>query len=316
MGAGASVNGVPASAGLTGTMSTFKEHVAAYFKLPTPDKGLQTNSLLTAIEELAGEAAKHASIDTLAKRRFLKGESDEFTRLKTLLSFFFMIHQKMRKYDDRYDTLFATVAQRVTGRIQLPGSLNFVSWNYDSQIEMALCQLMGVADIESLAEVISVFPPKLKELTESPETRLIKLNGTATLFRDAITPINMTRRLLSPLTREDLDSWGKMYSEIENGSKDLRPQIHFAWEEPEGGIRKRAMELAAVTQVLVVIGYSFPTFNRGVDREFLKALKGKKVYVQDLEVGVIDRLNALCESQLDVVHIEDVGQFYIPYEFL
>jgi len=62
-------------------------------------------------------------------------------------------------------------------------------------------------------------------------------------------------------------------------------KLSFAWEDyerPEQNIINKVTTSTKDTEVLVVIGYSFPFFNREVDRKIIGEMKNlKKVYFQD-----------------------------------
>lgn len=72
------------------------------------------------------------------------------------------------------------------------------------------------------------------------------------------------------------------------------------------------------TELVVVIGYSFPFFNRETDREIFKGMpKLKKVYVQDVNPdAVIQSLRAVLpiERKIDVVPEKNCEQFFLPAE--
>jgi hypothetical protein len=69
--------------------------------------------------------------------------------------------------------------------------------------------------------------------------------------------------------------------------------LNFAWENDNNYIDKyrghsknleEAEHIASETEILVVIGYSFPIFNREIDNILFKKMqKLKKVYIQDRE---------------------------------
>lgn len=72
------------------------------------------------------------------------------------------------------------------------------------------------------------------------------------------------------------------------------------------------------TEILVIIGYSFPTFNRDIDRGLLSsATKLEKIYYQapknDVD-GLIQRLKGINPKEIEVIPHTDLNQFFIPYE--
>lgn len=78
------------------------------------------------------------------------------------------------------------------------------------------------------------------------------------------------------------------------------------------------------TEVLVVIGYIFPFFNREIDREILKYMPNlKKIYIQDPNAEQIESsLDSLYSIQHtgitkvneNVMPITNTSQFYLPPE--
>jgi hypothetical protein len=103
--------------------------------------------------------------------------------------------------------------------------------------------------------------------------------------------------------------------------------LSFAWEytnpdytiAPNDTINK-ALKIGEKTEVLVVNGYSFPNFNRIVDKEIFSKMKGlEKVYIQspqakDIE-GII-RTDLLGGStHIPIIDLAYWNQFPIPAEW-
>ena len=101
--------------------------------------------------------------------------------------------------------------------------------------------------------------------------------------------------------------------------------MSFAWENENSSSKQTfhekrmsiAKSIAQGTEILVVIGYSFPFFNREIDKEIFKAMKETvvKIYFQD---PFNDGSNL--KSQFDIsprygiVPIKSTEQYFIPYE--
>ncbi|MBX9853718.1 MAG: hypothetical protein K2X86_18395 [Cytophagaceae bacterium] len=77
-----------------------------------------------------------------------------------------------------------------------------------------------------------------------------------------------------------------------------------------------AKKIASETNILIIIGYSFPTFNRLIDHSILKEMKKiEKVFVQSLDnEGVIQRLKAIAPHFKEPIPLSNVKEFYIPEE--
>ena len=69
--------------------------------------------------------------------------------------------------------------------------------------------------------------------------------------------------------------------------------------------------------ILVIIGYSFPFFNREYDRKIIEILKNSglnKVYYQDI-INKGDFLSSQFNIKNDIIENYDrVGQFFVPPE--
>ena len=72
------------------------------------------------------------------------------------------------------------------------------------------------------------------------------------------------------------------------------------------------------TEQVVVIGYSFPFFNRETDRALFEMMPNlKKVYVQDINPDAVTQsLSAVLPAgnNLKVISVRDCSQFYLPAE--
>ncbi|MEZ5053877.1 MAG: hypothetical protein R2807_03785 [Chitinophagales bacterium] len=107
-------------------------------------------------------------------------------------------------------------------------------------------------------------------------------------------------------------------------------QLVFAWENDDivSKARQNAQNLISYSDAVVVIGYSFPTFNREIDRQLFKVFDGnckglskkpsKKIYIQDTPENapkIKERLKAIGNNLFDVAEIyTEVDQFFIPPE--
>jgi hypothetical protein len=110
-------------------------------------------------------------------------------------------------------------------------------------------------------------------------------------------------------------------------TKDKEHLISFAWEDEDSSnknifINQRitiAREIAAKTEILVVVGYSFPFFNRKIDQEIFKSMKDtlQKIYFQDPvndgnQLRIQFDLSEKASSNIE--HISQVDNYHIPYE--
>lgn len=93
------------------------------------------NWLIADIENVYVANKEHATIDTYAKKLYLTKRTNELKRLKNVLTTFFVWVQIVSKTDQRHDTFLANILQENT--LSIPNGISVISWNYDSQFELA-----------------------------------------------------------------------------------------------------------------------------------------------------------------------------------
>ena len=93
-------------------------------------------AFVEALKWLANEAGHHASVDTLAKKFYLKGDDSSLRKLKAVLSAFLIVRQARKPVEKRYDSFFASVLYRdkATRELQIPSNIRILTWNYDTQL--------------------------------------------------------------------------------------------------------------------------------------------------------------------------------------
>ena len=73
-------------------------------------------------------------IDTYAKKLRLQCNIEGFKELEQHLTLFFIFEQIIRDPDSRYETFLANILK---SNNSLPNNIKILSWNYDTQIELA-----------------------------------------------------------------------------------------------------------------------------------------------------------------------------------
>jgi len=130
------------------------------------------NRMIQNLKWLHGESKKNASIDTLAKKLFLKGDS-KLVDLKIGLSLFFAFEQIKNEPEPRYDAFFASI---LDSNLKLPDRLKILSWNYDSQIEISYSGFCDSDDIRLCSQRLGVYT---KSDNDPPGAiNIFKINGT------------------------------------------------------------------------------------------------------------------------------------------
>jgi hypothetical protein len=96
--------------------------------------------LIESLKWLQSESKRHASVDTFAKKLFIKSNYQALKKLKIAISVFFIFEQSINKPDFRYDAFFASL---MDDSGDFPENLRILSWNYDYQFELAFSEYSG-----------------------------------------------------------------------------------------------------------------------------------------------------------------------------
>lgn len=271
--------------------------------------------LLERLEKLYKMSERHATIDTYAKKLKLKKDNLGFQQTEMMLAYFFMVEQLIHKPDSRYDTFFANILDT---QLNIPENINIISWNYDSQFEIAYQEY----------EADKPLPVTFKgaeNLIETP--KIFKVNGTAAF--ENLSNIALLRGQMPPLkngvTSMQLSSDGVMflldlYKTISQPTKKLNTRLSFAFDDTtDDAMFEKIDNVVFGTNVLVIIGYTFPFFNREIDRRILSKLKPyAKIYIQDLNSQYVKQnLQAVltdAQRNIHITELERTDQFYLPPE--
>ncbi len=195
-------------------------------------------------------------------------------------------------------------------QFELNPDISMLSWNYDMQFELSLKSILASnIKIHFIKKSFQILPHRdsKSEVNNIPtDTRLftmVKLNGDAAC--DCITGQNLEtirsifdgkksiddreQLLANFLIAYSTSNIAKHFDEERNSLPEL--SFNFAWESDPNYHSKyqghtlnleAADKIAAETEILVVIGYSFPVFNREIDNRLIgKMAKLTKVYIQD-----------------------------------
>lgn len=222
--------------------------------------------------------------------------------------------------DVRYSSFIAALARPFRPHPKLASENDFsivlnekvaiLSWNYDVQFELSLQRtFMQEKKILYTQNAFQIFPNEHSLCVEdncdfdSSKFAMIKLNGNAIWNEIALQgPRRFTQTIFDtdPQIKDKitlLNYFLARYKEFTafrgtpRQNHDPTEMLNFAWEN-DNEFRhkysghsmnlKRAERVAGETQILVVIGYSFPIFNRSIDKVLFKKMNMlEKVYVQD-----------------------------------
>jgi hypothetical protein len=307
-GAGASAKVIPVVEGLPESFVSLKSFLKQVsYKILEDDKHKIQNksaidiydAFIKDIDELIGELRNAASFDTLAKKYYLINNIPKVNKMKCLLAIMFIHNYYIdkKRTDSRYELFIASLLEKEGNIVRFPQNVNIISWNYDFQFEMALSQF---TDKGTLSE-INRFINSLSSYEKDPNLpHFIKLNGSALSFtnnknevieKNLLNINNLSRLELNntvniQLIRELLKIYLRLSSEDENYNET----ISFAWENNYQfivDVRNKALEVSHKTNYLVVVGYSFPTFNRTLDHAFLNGLDNiNKLFIYSMGCNI------------------------------
>lgn len=348
LGAGASYNAMPVVDQMPAGLFFLRKYLT---RADFAAVRLEANEIIKDATWLINEHKKYYSVDTAAKVYYHQEgrESENLRRLKKIVTFYFIVEQseviqedfnnakKALLDSDSWKGVFDYDKLEKAGKLEavdrryfrllayflgsndvptLPSNLNFITWNYDRQLEQAFAHFMpkrgtapfrleGVPGLAS--DVHHNRPEGLKEVCH--------LNGKAGVIQEKYKISDMGLQYQDESLIECRNGLVSMYGNLSEGNL-----LKFAWEENEytSKVLNLAKEILRKTNVLVVVGYSFPNFNRTVDTELLNAFKEgggvgieKKVVFQDPNKARAEAMQKV--FGLDYVEpFLETDEFFIP----
>lgn len=338
LGAGASFNAVPIVGQLENVLELIQQMAGEIQKdllREDPTLNNQFETFKNFMATGSKESKRFGTIDTYAKHLWLTNNKSKLRELKESLSLFFCIWQeldkehfnqylkeKMQKFeniDHRYLGLTANYLERKNEGVGFSDNIKFITWNYDSQLEQALSIFTGTNDIEQTLEKFVVYPFIYEDFPKKPS--IIHLNGIAGLYGSSNS--KSTKTLFDRTSTKDIQNVLKetLFSVNSNTTTNDK-YFSFAWEDDN--ISTKAIELAEnvlrETDILVIIGYSFPTFNDKVDKRLMHTLSQNKrlsrIYFQDPNADKELLTNRFDIKQENITVLKSTLQFALPLEFM
>lgn len=233
--------------------------------------------------------------------------------------------------DYRNDSVYTNLLNYQTKHIS--PDINFISWNYDNQFEIAYSHYSKrINDLDEIQRDLQIFPSLNNDDFDYARSAIIKLNGSCGFYDDSKKYSNLFNYSNHSFDESSLETFLNI---LIPERCNFKHTIKFAWENDEQvtEVRKIAKDIIKNSDVIVVIGYSFPTFNREIDRfifsEFDNGenlfyyqegnrIPSKKVYIQDTSEKapiIRERLKSLGNYIFEAAKIYDeTDQFLIPNE--
>ncbi|PCJ89414.1 MAG: hypothetical protein COA57_02110 [Flavobacteriales bacterium] len=293
------------------------------------------------------KALEYGTIDIYAKKLDLNGSSPELHRLKQAVSVFLTVWQLTsdeglkgfyhdsekphvsdpnRQYDfidKRYMELMASALVRAdNGHIKLRSNIRFVTWNYDLQLESAYKSFCP--DDQSWDDISETLNFRLKE-SGNEDLEICHLNGYHGFYSipNSDRPQNehhIMDRTDQTSVHEILEAIGFVSTSSKRGTLHFDNHINYAWEQNQQAqeIRKRAIEIFRQTNFLIIIGYSFPNFNKEIDQQLFSALDNRetRVIYQDPNASKLN-ISQLVDIEDKLIELEkkNMKNFLLPYGF-
>ncbi len=319
-GAGASANAIPTVTNFASALEQWEKSFGLYaskvYELEPKYDPRYLYTLRGWIKEVRNLTQSTFSIDTLAKMRWFQENKMEYNRIKSVISLVIHLSQFTNTVDERYDAFLASLLTKENGQFVFPENIQLLSWNYDFQF------------ILSFEKCMDLTFDQMKIIEPNPLERvpIININGSAQTTNSSKLLANPKHLDFLKLSKEE-SAIHELRRELPNIIKQTSKTKHwgnikFSWE--------KELDINQINQfkpdVTVIIGYSFPTFNREIDRLLLKDNNPSKVYIQcNYYDGENDRWidgNKEVHTKLlgmqihkDVLKpIETSTEFYIPFE--
>lgn len=353
LGAGASYNSLPLGDEIKERLIAFKNYLAPNAGM---NMKMQNQFSIVCVQEVMKVIEvfdSYKSLDIYAQSLSLNLTDKNINKLKNLkrvLTLFFLYEQMLKEKTSRFYSdeilpeflppqkkAFDTVMHKkiitsIDPRYRMfiahyidkksrkfPNNIKIITWNYDLQIELAYQEIYEELSLQTIQQNLLVYPSPLLSIDNNLSC-LLKLNGTAGLMdRKSDHSFNLMEKNTYNML-EELDRMISLFDHTQNFF-NAEPLLHFAWENNESvdKCRNYAKNVIAQTDILVIIGYSFPLLNKHVDKEVLSNYGSiKKIYYQlpskDVD-ACVERLKSLIPNYggpLEIITHTD--EFCFPLE--
>jgi hypothetical protein len=278
------------------------------------------------------KAKEFNTVDTYAKKLHLSEQFDELNLLKMAVSVFFDLWESFPKesfransskeykaIDYRYITLFSILLEKSSNKISLNTNFKFITWNYDLQLEGAYQRFLKENQVWSYNQLDDLHLKFSENEDLEVENDIYHLNGYRGFYRtkDSILEMGFDVKYS--------DYWNHydgLYDNVNRKNVNFNNHLKYAWEHNlESNWFKKIAKTFNETEVLVIIGYSFPPFNRKIDQFLFNQLNSdilKEIVYQDPNANKDIILNLFSNSTPFEEKIkiekekENLLQFHIP----
>lgn len=334
LGAGASRNAVPIWKEQSNAMMSLANTYLGHDRFKSESKNDEKNDdqkMLWDIGYFGFQGEKFGTVDTYAKKLVLNNSVTELDRLKLSVSSFFTIWQQSNNFpnkdnsrfkdeiDRRYISLMASILQKGKSSPEIKENINFISWNYDLQLEAAYKEFCDKAEWNYIKSIL-----KFQSNQSNNSLKICHLNGYHGFYKierkeekDLLDRLQIINEYKDVIKEIDFT-----YKSQSRGQLNYRSHINYAWENSDlaQNARDEAKRIIRESDVIVIVGYSFPSFNREIDKEILGKIKdAATVIYQDPNASLpfLERMIPNCKKKGITLEIEkdNMEYFVLPDEF-
>lgn len=321
-GAGASANAIPTVAKFTEELGRWGAYIEEYStKMRDPIQGKRLKEISRWFSKTAEHTRQTFSIDTLAKMYWFRKDLLEYNKVKSVISLLINLQELKNPCDQRYDSFLAALMDLKEGDLKFASSVQLVAWNYDFQFASSYKKIMGIP-----AE-------KMKPIGFENFQKIIRLqNINGSSYNEGSYVINTEHNLdIGNIGNNNYSTTVRIFCEELLNAFDITNEqshwgnIKFSWEREFDHHNLNEFE----PDILVIIGYSFPTYNRELDLPILlpNGYPVNKVYIQcnyydpeknddiDGNTDVKNKLISMGVPHDRIFPISSSKEFYIPFEF-
>ncbi len=292
--------------------------------------------ILFDIGKFGKKGIQYGTIDTYAKKLFLSDDyENQLDRLKISVSLFFTIWESMsndhglkdnyKNIDQRYISLLASILEKTPNRDpSIKQNIKFITWNYDLQFERAFKSFcMSHLDWKYVSKHLK-FRNNISLLDTLDICHLNGYNGfyyTGNRTNDASKEVDTVDRNLEGKDVISILKELEFCIESESrGQLSFNNHINYAWETNPlaEATRNQALGILEKTDILIIVGYSFPTFNKEIDQKLFEKLEGRRtrIFYQDPNASkkYISILTSRCDTSIECI-TDKLDYFFLPYDF-
>ncbi len=282
------------------------------------------------------------TIDTYARKLELTKDLMLLDTLKMCISVFFDLWENFHEIrysslkindnsnyisiDSRYKSIFSILLQNNKDKIELNKDVKFITWNYDLQLESTFRLFLEDNKVDNFDDLNSKYFQFKEDNDNLSDNSVFHLNGHRG-FRSHFNFNTLKKSSIEPNTKSTIEGYWKSIDGLFDFTmaqhSNFNPFIKYAWEHnSDSEWFKNIAQILEDTEILVIVGYSFPPFNRGIDQFLFSKLnynKIKKIVYQDpnAKKQIIKNLFINPNPFENKIEIENnyLDQFYFPNEY-